>query len=212
MALLGQAALAMWWDMAPAMRREFEHWHTHEHFPERLALPGFRRASRWADAAGGPGFFVMYELADHAALSSPEYLARLNDPTPWSRQLMPHHANMVRSQCVVRHSRGGGVARHALTLRMAERPDDELPALADGLAGHPGIAGAHLLRNDAPKFAPTEEQRIRNNADTAADWVFVVCGYDAAALEAVRDAEIAGPGAVAGLYTLQLSMVAGEPA
>jgi hypothetical protein len=39
MALLGRAALAMWWDMAPAMRDEFEEWHTREHFPQRLALP-----------------------------------------------------------------------------------------------------------------------------------------------------------------------------
>jgi len=59
MAMLGAAALAMWWDMAPDMRAEFEHWHTHEHFPERLALPGFMRASRWADAKGGDGFFVL---------------------------------------------------------------------------------------------------------------------------------------------------------
>ncbi|WP_349741034.1 hypothetical protein [Roseateles cavernae] len=34
--------------------QEFEHWHSHEHFPERLALPGFLRALRWADAGGGP--------------------------------------------------------------------------------------------------------------------------------------------------------------
>src|SRR4051812_11628779 len=116
MALLGQAALAMWWDMAPQRRAEFEHWHTHEHFPERLAIPGFLRASRWADAGGGPGFFVMYELASHAALASPEYLARLNAPTPWSVQLMPHHSNMVRSQCEVLASCGAAVGRHVLTL------------------------------------------------------------------------------------------------
>ena len=46
MSLLGKACLAMWWDMAPDMRAEFEHWHSHEHFPERLAIPGFQRATR----------------------------------------------------------------------------------------------------------------------------------------------------------------------
>jgi hypothetical protein len=59
MALRGEGALAMWWDMAPEMRAEFEHWHTHEHFPERLGIPGFLRAARWADVQGD-GFFVMY--------------------------------------------------------------------------------------------------------------------------------------------------------
>jgi hypothetical protein len=32
MALLGSAAIAMWWHIAPAQRIEFEDWHSHEHF------------------------------------------------------------------------------------------------------------------------------------------------------------------------------------
>ena len=54
MALLGKAALAMWWDMAADMRKDFEDWHAHEHFPERLGIPGFRRASRWSAAERAP--------------------------------------------------------------------------------------------------------------------------------------------------------------
>ena len=101
MALLGEAAIAMWWDMDPNMREEFEHWHSHEHFPERLSIPGFLRGSRWVQADGGNGFFIMYELDAYTTLSSPHYLERLNQPTPWSTKLMPYHANMVRSQCRV---------------------------------------------------------------------------------------------------------------
>ena len=126
MPLLGKAALAMWWDMAPEMKAGFEDWHSHEHFPERLGIPGFLRASRWSSASGGEGFFVMYELEAYETLSSPQYLARLNAPTPWSTRLMPHHRNMVRSQCRVLETRGG-LAGQALTLRLspaAGRDDD----------------------------------------------------------------------------------------
>src|SRR5215218_3891471 len=119
MALLGRAALAMWWDMAPAMSAEFHDWHSHEHFRERLAIPGFRRATRWTSADGGEGVFQIYELADYAILSSSHYLASLNAPSPWSTKMMPHHRNMVRSQCHVLESAGGNVARHALTVRMS---------------------------------------------------------------------------------------------
>src|SRR5436309_1291169 len=112
MALLGQAALAMWWNMAPEHREEFEDWHTHEHFPERLRVPGFRRASRWTSADGGEGVFVLYEIGNHGVLSSPDYLARLNAPTPWSAKLMPHHRNMVRGQTKVLESVGAVIARH----------------------------------------------------------------------------------------------------
>jgi len=219
MALSGQSALAMWWDMASEMRAEFEHWHSHEHFPERLALPGFLRASRWS-ATGGEGFFILYELQEHAALSSPEYLARLNAPTPWSTRLMPHHRNMVRAQTRVLHSHGAGVARHAMTLRLTPR-DGQAERLQAALRGHigtlplqAGLAGAHLLRTDTPAIASTTEQKIRGNADRTADWVFVVCAYDQEVLRAFNESLTpaavhalgASPDAVAGCYSLSLSM------
>lgn len=225
MALLGESALAMWWDMAADQRAEFEHWHSHEHFPERLSLPGFLRASRWQALDGGEGFFILYELQAHAALSSPEYLARLNAPTPWSTRLMPHHRNMVRSQTRVLHSNGTGVARHAMTLRLSPR-DGESPrlqsalrAMIEDLPQRAGLAGAHLLRTDTPAIAPTTEQKIRGNADRSADWVFIVCAYDLAVLTAWREGALADaalqalgatPGAVAGCYALSMSMARGE--
>jgi hypothetical protein len=225
MALLGESALAMWWDMAPDMRAEFEHWHSHEHFPERLTLPGFLRASRWAAADGGEGFFILYELQTHAALSSPDYLARLNAPTPWSTRLMPHHRNMVRSQARVLHSHGAAVARHAMTLRLSPQ-DGKGPALQDALRAmigelpvRAGLAGAHLLRTDAPAIAATTEQKIRGNADRSADWILVVMAYDLEVLnalggEALSPAALAAcgasPGATPGLYGLSLSMARGE--
>ena len=106
MALRGAAALAMWWNVADDVRAEWDDWHSHEHFPERLALPGFLRATRWRDARGGEGVFMMYELADHDVLASPAYVARLNAPTPWSTRMLPEHRDMVRAQCRVLASRG----------------------------------------------------------------------------------------------------------
>ena len=160
MALRGTAALAMWWDVAAHVRAEFEHWHSHEHFPERLALPGFLRATRWSDARGGEGIFVMYELAAHDVLSSPAYVARLNAPTPWSARMMPHHRGMVRTQCRVLESRGIAVARHAATVRFAPRKATDaarlrahLAAFLAALVMQPGLTGAHLLQHEAPALA-----------------------------------------------------------
>lgn len=224
MALLGDAALAMWWNMAPAMRAEFQDWHTHEHFPERLAIPGFSRASRWQAADGGDGFFVLYELASHDVLSSPAYLARLNAPTPWSTKLMPHHANMVRSQCRVIASQGGTIAAHALTVRLSPQPsapdvlEGHLRTLLTAMAVQPGLLGAHLLRTEAPAIARTTEQAIRGH-DQAADRICIVTGYDADALRALSRSLLspttlasagAQPGAITGLYSLAASMHAAE--
>jgi hypothetical protein len=130
MSLLGKAALAMWWDMAPQALREFEHWHAHEHFPERLGIPGFLRASRFTSADGGEGIFVMYELQDYEVLSSAGYSARLNSPTPWSVRMMPHHRHMVRSQCRVLTSHGATTTRQALTIRLSPAPGQNDALLA----------------------------------------------------------------------------------
>jgi len=188
----------MWWDVAPERRAEFEDWHSHEHFPERLSIPGFLRGSRWTSSAGGEGFFVMYELDVYDTLTSPHYLARLNNPTPWSAKMMPHHRNMVRSQCLVVETYRGGIARCVATTRLSPKA-----ANADALRGRlastladlvtvPGITGGHLLQTQTPRVAATLEQRIRG-ADQVADWILLVSGYDAQTVFDIHSRRLSGP-------------------
>ena len=190
MALLGQSALAMWWTIAPAIRAEFEDWHAHEHFPERLSLPGFLRGSRWSSANGSGGVFVMYELEHHDVLTSPEYRARLDAPTPWSTRMMPHHTGMVRSQTRVVESFGSGVGGNLATVRLSPGGIGEpllQNRLRDALRELPaakGVTGAHFLKTDTPAAPLTTEQRIRG-ADAAADWIVLLSGYDLAAIETI---------------------------
>ncbi|MDM0043085.1 hypothetical protein QTH91_01190 [Variovorax dokdonensis] len=225
MSLLGKAALAMWWDMAPDARADFEHWHAHEHFPERLSIPGFRRASRWSSAENEEGVFVIYELEDHAVLSSEPYAARLNAPSAWSTRMMPLHRNMVRSQCRVLESHGVLTSRQALTIRLSPAPGraESLRAavrrLGQKLWMQPGMAGLHLLRHETPALPSTTEQKMRGLADKVADWVLVVCAYDPASLQALGENELsdralvdmgAAQGTERHRYSLALSATAYE--
>src|SRR6185436_21093133 len=93
-----------------------------EHMPERLAIPGFLRGTRWVARSGEPSYFVLYEVAELATITEGAYLERLNHPSPWSLKLMPHHRNMVRSLCRVRASFGGGLARAVATIRFSPSP------------------------------------------------------------------------------------------
>ena len=210
MTLLGQAAVAMWWDIAPASRAEFEDWHSHEHFPERMGIPCFLRGSRWASSEGGDGFFVLYELTAYETLTSRDYLARLNDPTPWSKKMMPHHKNMIRSQCRVVESIGGGIARSIMTLRLspkhghAESLRLHLKNSFSKLCLQPGLTGAYLLHTQTPDAGVTQEQKIRGG-DAVADWIVLVTGYDHAILSKLADGELGAgalgdAGAVSALY------------
>lgn len=191
MTLLGDAAVAMWWDMAEANRIEFHEWHSKEHLPERLSIPGFRRGSRWQQENGG-SFFVLYELDTYEVLTSEGYLARLNDPTPWSTKMMPLHLGMTRSQCRVLASAGRGIARYTQTVQLSPRAGEEarlaaqLNKLVMDLPKTEGITGAHLLRTETPAAAPTREQQIRGG-DAAADWILLISGHDAKTLSDIAD-------------------------
>ena len=193
--MLGCAAVAMWWDVAPAMRAEWEHWHSSEHMPERLAIPGFLRGTRWVARSGEPSYFVLYEVADLATITSGAYLERLNNPTPWSRKMMPHHRNMVRSLCLVRDGYGGGIPSVMATVRLSGKI--ELPR-------EKGLTGAHLLESQPMPGAQTTEQKIRG-ADASADWILLVGGYDAQAL-----APTPLPEGEVGFYVPAYSLSAGE--
>ena len=46
MPLLGSAAMLLSFDIAPEAIEEHDRWHTHEHLPERLSIPGFLRGTR----------------------------------------------------------------------------------------------------------------------------------------------------------------------
>lgn len=190
MPLFGEAAVAMWWNVTPEQRSEFEDWHSHEHFPERMSIPGFRRGSRWTSTLDDEGFFVLYELERYETLTSNGYLDRLNAPTPWSTKMMPHHRNMVRSQCRIHASFGGGVATSLTTIRLSPVDANEaefktaLVAALRELASKPGLSGAHLLITETPRTSsPTTEQKIRG-LDAAADWIVLLSGYDS---EVVRN-------------------------
>jgi len=195
--MLGKAAIAMWWDVAPEMRAEWEDWHSSEHMPERLAIPGFLRGTRWVALSGEPSYFVLYEVTHLATITGGAYLERLNNPTPWSRKMMPQHRNMVRSLCEVRQSWGGGLPQALATIRFSQA----LPTLPKGK----GLTGAHLLQAQPMAGAPqTAEQKIRGG-DATADWIMLIGGYDA---EAVSGAAM--PEGVVGFYRPAYSLSSGE--
>ena len=132
---------------------------------------------------------------------------------------MPHHRNMVRCQCRVVESHGGAVSRDALTLRFSLASDDAAPprayfkSLGQTVLSARGLIGGHLLQHDPPAIAQTAEQKLRSAGDETADYVFVACGYDRAALEELAESQLGeslmaigvAPGAVVGLYSLSHS-------
>jgi hypothetical protein len=189
MPLLGSAAMLLSFDIEPGAVAEHDRWHTHEHLPERLSIPGFRRGTRWLAAGGGPRYMVLYEVENLATLSSPAYLARLNNPSPWTTRMMPHYRGMTRGLCNVVGSFGYGQGGAAALIRFT--PDAARSAelarwlLDEALAPlpeQPGLGSAHYLQGAQPAEM-TNEQRIRG-ADGGVASAVIVTGYDSDAVDA----------------------------
>jgi hypothetical protein len=196
MPLLGQAAMLLTFDIAAEAIVEHDDWHTHEHLPERLGIPGFLRGTRWVATQGQPRYLVLYEVAELATLESAAYLQRLNAPTPWTTKIMAHYRGMTRGFCAVTASfgLGAGQAGWLLRLRPQAGAEERLRAwlvgqLLPALPQRAGLVGAHLLEG-ARAPAMTNEQRLRG-ADAGVDWAVLVTGYEADALAALAATEFA---------------------
>ena len=210
-----KAAMLLSFDVAAQVQLEHDDWHSHEHLPERLAIPGFLRGSRWRALGGGPAYFVMYEVGDLGVLSSPAYMERLNHPSPWTAKMMPSYRGMRRGLCEIVARSGHGLGGFGLLLRLDVEPHSQarvcewlarevLPALT----AQTGLASAVLFRSGL-QAALTVEQRIRGQ-DAGVDAALLVTGFarssiDAMASGALRPSELEQRGAsVASVATYQL--------
>ena len=112
MALLGKAALVIWHDPEEAAESDYNEWHSKEHMFERVGIPGFRRGQRGIAITGAPRYFNLYEVDDFDVLTSAAYLARLDDPTAWTRR--------TSRTCTTTAARSAGSRR--ASARAASRP------------------------------------------------------------------------------------------
>ncbi len=97
MTMTHSGIIVIWNDILPQSREDFLEWHSREHIPERVAIPGFQRGQRWFGETSAPQYLTIYSTTDPAVLTSAAYLERLNNPTPWTRQSVAAFRNTSRA-------------------------------------------------------------------------------------------------------------------
>jgi hypothetical protein len=223
MAIPGKGCFVAWYDLQPGEDAGHDHWHTHEHMIERVAIPGFLRGFRYRSLTGSPRTCVVYHAEKLETLNSSAYVERLNNPTPWSERTLPQMTGMNRTMCSVAASHGFGIGGYLLTVQVSAAAGREVDlrswlsgqVLAD-LAGRAGLCGAHFLIGDrGVSDTPTQEKELRGKPDEIADWIVLVEGYDRAAAEQAKAELLGADGLVghgaaepltAGLYSLDYSL------
>ncbi len=223
--MIGGAALAIWFDVAPAHRPELDAWYPRQHLPERLSVPGFLRGRRYVATGGGPTFFTLYETFDAAVLSSPAYLERLNNPTDWTRKVLPTFRGMRRQ--VYRRlaaAPADTVADHLLTVRI-EPASGRDPAvrswleseIATSLDRLPGVTAVATYAAEAGGTSVvTEERRLVGEVSGATPFLALLEVGDPTADAGLREfweawGRKTGAEATADLYRLLYGLAWLEP-
>lgn len=174
--------------------RDYLSWLTTEHVQERLGIPGFYAVRIFRKAiALGHRYFIWYKLANSNVVDSEPYLARLNDPTPWSQRIMPILGNFGRGGGTLTASAGNGVGEmiHAVSVGNASSKPDEMVSM---LASRAEISAAHFLSTDEKKSQiRTNERELRTN-DRSFAGLLLMESNSAAALKAA--ASLVAPGVV----------------
>jgi hypothetical protein len=197
MPLRGQGFLVIWHDIRTESEPDYHRWHTREHMPERLSIPGFLRGRRGVDwALEKYRYFTLYEGADTGVFGSPAYLQRLNNPTLWSNKLQPAFYNFVRSACDTIVSVGEGVGGAILTFRLpfALRGEADLRAqaraMAEAMMQADGVSSAHFgIARPQVSGVKTKETELRGmTQDGRFDAVALIDGLGRRELAAAHPA------------------------
>ncbi|MFI4926228.1 MAG: hypothetical protein ACHP7E_00890 [Burkholderiales bacterium] len=77
--------LCIWTDIDPAHESDFNRWYDREHMQERVAIPGFQSARRFAAVGASPRpYLALYYTDDLDVFRSQPYAKAFANQTPWS--------------------------------------------------------------------------------------------------------------------------------
>lgn len=175
----GAGFLAIWSDLAPEDETDWAHWMIREHSIERVRIEGFL-ACRIFRALGTAvnRYFILYDLAKPEIVGDAAYLARLDEPTPWSQRVMPRLRNFARGGGRVISAAGVGQGGLLAAMRFDTKPEWDADTLCRELASMDRVAAARVMLTDlAHTSIQTREKSMRNKDSTFAG-LLVVEGLD----------------------------------
>jgi hypothetical protein len=215
--------IVIWNEILPEARSDFLEWHSREHIPERVSIPGFLRGQRWFGEEASPQYLTVYDTRDAAVLTSEAYLQRLNNPTPWTRSAVAAFRNTARAAgerlWQSSESCGGMVLAARLDpepQQITEVADRLMAGTLSSLARAPGIARVRLAASvRSASQIQTAERSVRSGDVREPAISLLVEGFDGRealqdAFNKAADAEPALGAAVTGIYALQFDLAAGS--
>lgn len=168
--------LAIWCDVAAEDLVDYRNWLTQEHIADRTFSPGFLGV-RLFEALDDPlSHFILYATDGPEVLSGAAYKAILDNPSPWTRRVMPKFGPFDRAlgRQVLKIGNGFGSCLAVWRLKLGDAAAD-LDRIAEGLAGFAGRDGVVSLRlcalNREMTDRRSEEKTMRGGAEGDFDFL-----------------------------------------
>jgi len=172
----GSGLMAFWARIEESYLDRFRQWHNSEHMPERVSIPGFLAGQRYLGHDTNNFFLMMYETREPAVLGGPDYLARLNAPTDWTRESLPNFREPARN-IYRRLSVQGKSDLFAAPCMVSVRfnADAADASLVERVAPQAGVARTRLFEIDSDiSGIQTSERKIYGGGPGQQRWLLLV--------------------------------------
>jgi hypothetical protein len=180
--------LAIWSDVTFEQETDYIHWLTREHTAERLGVEGFAGVRVYRSVQTDIcRYFIRYALAAPAVLASAAYLARLNEPTPWSQRIMPILGNFARGGGRVLARAGVGHGGIVAALKLESLSLGQHPAALERIVAGLRIVRAELLETDLDTTAIKTREKSLRERDTSFAGLLLIEGTDVSAVADAAD-------------------------
>ena len=177
--MMRQGFLAIWCEIGRDDLVDYHNWQTQEHIADRIYSPGFLGVRLFTAVDNPCAHFFLYATESAAVMKSPPYLRILDNPSPWTKRLMPKFGPFDRAVGEKLVKIGRGFGSHVMASRLIGdgRPLD--PAAAkEALRGFiklPDTMGVRLLATDrATTGIDSREKTMRSGVEGDFDYLLVV--------------------------------------
>jgi hypothetical protein len=186
--MAGHGFLAIWTEIEQEHFAEYRHWLAREHIGQRIFAPGFLGARVHVSVDNERAHFILYATESVEVLLSRDYIDLLNNPTPWTRRMMPLLRKFDRGAGEQIVKIGDGTGAWLLVSRLSSTPHDILAlnqVLAEALRVE-GVVTARLFLADCEtsKIETTEKTMRSSDEGTFGSLLVFEATSDEAAARA----------------------------
>ena len=112
--------LAIWCEIAADDLADYRAWITKEHIADRTFLPGWLGARFCIDVKNELEHFFLYATEDKSVFSAPPYLKILDNPSSWTKRIMPKFGPFDRALGEQLFKLGNGFGTYMLVARIKD--------------------------------------------------------------------------------------------